>query len=154
MRCAVSLALCLCLLGAAGCGSSNEEKTPVACLAGPATFVRAVDGDGRLAGNVAISSCLTENQGAGDLAQVGGSLVTAATRLNAEARRRPLSGAPAHLGFLVGAVARGASDTGGIHAVLLQRVTAAATYRPGGRAALPQIKALYARGYAEGRAHG
>jgi hypothetical protein len=140
-------------LALAGCGSADQQKTPLICLKGPGPFVSQVRG-GELPGHVPISSCLTNNQSAGDLAKVGSAMVTAATLMNAQVRRGPANLTPANLGFLVGAVARGASDTGGIHTNLLQRVTAAATYSPAGKSLSRYVKRLYRSGYAEGRAHG
>ena len=59
------------------------EKTPEACLDGPGAYTRALRGapaEARLAGGIPISSCLTENQSAGDLTRVGAAMVAVATR--------------------------------------------------------------------------
>ena len=61
----------------------------------------------RARGETPISDCLTENQQAGDLATVGVAMVTAATRLNAEARAEPGGAANLQLGYLLGAAKRG-----------------------------------------------
>jgi hypothetical protein len=114
----------------AACGS-NGDATPVACLDGPGAYLGALNdapGEVRLRGEVPISDCLAENQQGGDLATVGGSMVEAATTLNAEARGERGSEAALELGYLLGAAARGAEKTGGIHADLLRRLDAAARY--------------------------
>jgi len=113
-----------------GCGST-DDATPVACLDGPGAYLGALGdapGEVKLNGVVPISDCLAENQQGGDLATVGRSLVEAATRLNAEARGERGDEAILQLGFLLGAAARGAEETGGIHADLMRRLDAAARY--------------------------
>ena len=148
--------LVLAALALAGCGSSNEQKTPVACLGGPKFFYSALrtPADPTFSGQTLISDCLVKNQGAGELANIGTAVVRTATQLNAKARQNPTGITPFRLGYLVGALTRGAADTGGVHAVLLQRVTAAARYSPSGRP-LPQgFSREYEKGYADGRDHG
>jgi hypothetical protein len=141
----------------AACGSANQDSTPTACLSGPKAFfdaLPAAPGAVRLAGRVPISDCLVSNQSAGDLANLGRTLVAVTTRLNAEARAQP-SGAPTvQLGYLVGAVKRGAEDTQGIHAELLRRVQAAALYSPAGKPPPPPFDQTYEKGYAGGENHG
>jgi hypothetical protein len=153
------LALIVVVFAIAGCGS-NEEKAPAACLSGPKFYYSALlnGADVTFSGFNRISDCLVRNQSSGDLANVGTSLVRTTTQLNARARQN-LGGlasraATFRLGYLVGAVARGASDTGGIHSVLLDRVTAAATYSPAGRPLPRDFRRLYRKGYAQGRDHG
>jgi hypothetical protein len=141
----------------AGCGSADQEATPVACLNGPKTFSGALakaPGPVRLSGGVPISDCLVSNQGAGDLTRVGATLVRVATQLNAEARRDPGGAPTVQLGYLAGAVARGASSTQGIHAELVRRVEAAALYSPAGKPPPEPFDHTYRRGYAAGRDDG
>ena len=74
----------------AGCGSTDDRHAdglPRRAGALPAALGRRRSGRPR--GGMPISECLTENQAAGDLADVGGAMVAAATRLNAEARAGP-----------------------------------------------------------------
>ena len=133
----------------AACGSTGDA-TPVACLDGPGAYVGALGdapGEVKLSGEVAISDCLAENQQGGDLATIGRSMVEAATTLNAEARDGRGSEAALELGYLLGAAARGAEETGGIHADLLRRLDAAARYR------LPPSRS-FRTGYAAGQNHG
>jgi hypothetical protein len=140
----------------AGCGST-DESTPVACLEGASSYLRALEdatGTVRLADDTPISSCLTENQAGGALASVGTAMVAAATRLNAEARERPGGDANVQLGYLVGAAQRGAEETQGIHAELIRRLAAAARYSPDNRPLPATFLDAYQRGFDAGRARG
>jgi len=141
---------------AAGCGGTSDA-TPGACLDGAGAYLGALGeapGDVLLSGEVPISDCFAENQQGGDLAAVGASMVEAATNLNAEARAEPGGGANLELGYLIGAAARGAEGTEGIHADLLRRLTAAARYSPGGDPLPPPFLRVYRRGYDAGLARG
>jgi hypothetical protein len=142
----------------AGCGNSEGAKTPAACLAGAETFTRALaasPGAVRLAGDVAISDCLAEDQPAGELSQVGAGLVEAATLLKASSQGAAGANRLAEqLGYLVGAVRRGAARTGGIHTDLLRRVTSAAEVGSRDEPTAPSFDRAYSRGYAAGQANG
>jgi hypothetical protein len=145
------------LLGLAACGSAEESKTPDACLSGPsyyATALKRAPGDVRLPGAVAISDCLVRNQQTGDLTNVGGYLLRVATDLNAEARRTSAAAPTVQLGFLAGAVARGAAETGGVHAEMQRRIEAAALYSPAGKPPPEPFDHRYEKGYAAGKDHG
>jgi hypothetical protein len=139
-----------------GCGAPSDS-TPVACLEGGAAYLAALKdapGPVELPDETPISSCLVENQKAGDLAAVGGALVTAATRLDAEARAEPGGAANLRLGYLLGAAERGADGTSGIHADLIRRLTAAARYSPDGASLPATFLRTYQRGFEAGEAHG
>lgn len=123
---------------AAGCGGEQEVTTPAACL-GPASewqlaLARAPD-PVLLAGETRISDCLPANQNAADQGNVGWSAVAAATALSGGARNRTAAaengprGADAayQAGYLAGALERGAEDSQGIHATLVDRVRSAAS---------------------------
>jgi hypothetical protein len=144
------------LLLVTGCGST-DESTPVACLEGPAVYLRAL-GEApatvKLQGETSISECLAENQPAGELAGVGGTLVTATTHLNAEARAEPGGPANVELGYLLGAAQRGASRTEGIHAELIRRLSIAARYSPDNRPLPATFLDAYRRGFDAGEARG
>jgi hypothetical protein len=151
----LSLALAA-LVVAAGCGG-NGDSTPVACLEGADAYLRALErapGEVRLGGETPISGCLAENQAGGDLAAIGTAMVTAATRLNAEARAAPGGAANVQLGYLLGAAERGAERTQGIHAELLRRLAAAARYSPDNRPLPPAFQRAYREGFDAGRDHG
>jgi hypothetical protein len=144
-------------LALAACGSADQDTTPEACLSGPSYYFAALERAAdsvRLPGNVPISDCLVENQSAGDLATVGGTLVKVATQLNAKARRDPGGPPTVQLGYLVGAVEKGASDTHGIHAELVRRIDAAALYGPAGKPPPPPFDQTYRTGYAAGKNRG
>src|SRR5262249_42169185 len=91
---------------AAGC-DRDAQTTPVACLEGSGPYLTALStapkGPVELHGGVAIGECLVEGQSAGELAGVGKAMITAATRLNGEARADPGGDAGVQLGYLVGA---------------------------------------------------
>ncbi|HSR94010.1 MAG TPA: hypothetical protein VLK56_04010 [Solirubrobacterales bacterium] len=141
---------------AAGCGSP-DDATPVACLDGAGAYLGALDGapgQVELSGEVPISDCLAENQAGGELATVGAAMLTAATRLNAEARRQPGGIANVQLGYLLGAAQRGADGSEGIHDELIRRLSAAARYSPHGRPFPAAFREAYRRGYDAGHARG
>jgi hypothetical protein len=155
MRTRIGIAL-IALAVLAGCGSP-DSSTPVACLEGEGTYLKALDeapGEVKLSGGTVISECLAENQKAGDLATVGTALVGAATTLNAEARAEPGGDANLRLGYLLGAAERGASQTDGIHAELMRRLTSAARYSPDNRPPSAAFLRAYREGFDAGQAGG
>lgn len=147
MRFPPALVAVAALLAVTGCGSSNDS-TPTACLEGPAFYLQK-GGDG-----VLISECLPPGQKAGELAAVGLAMLRAATQLNAEARAEPGGTANMQLGYLLGAAARGAAETEGVHDELVRRLTAAARYSPDNRPLPATFLAAYRRGFEAGRAGG
>jgi hypothetical protein len=154
-RVAMVLAAAACF-AAVGCGEPSDS-TPVACLEGAGTYLTALEhapAAVKLRGETPISDCLAENQQAGDLATVGTAMVAATTRLNAEARAEPGGDANLQLGYLLGAVERGAQRTDGIHAELARRLSAAARYSPDNRPLPPAFLSAYREGFDAGQAHG
>lgn len=144
------------ILAAVGCGGPSDE-TPVACLDGAGAYLGALgDAPGavKLSGEVPIGDCLAENQQAGALATVGGTMVAVATRLNAEARAEPSGSANLQLGYLLGAAQRGADRTNGIHAELLRRLAVAARYSPDNQPLPPAFLRTYREGFDAGFARG
>ncbi len=143
-------------LAGAGCGGPSGT-TPVSCLGGSGPYLRALgDAPGavRLSGGTPISDCLAENQQPGELATVGTALVSAATKLDAEALANPGGAANLRLGYLLGAAQRGADRSEGIHAELMRRLAVAARYSPDGRPLPPAFLPTYRRGYDAGHAQG
>ena len=71
-----------------------------------------------------LSSCLDPKSTGGDLQAVGTSLVGAATDLADRAARHPESDAATQLGYLAGAMRRGAgrSSAQGVHTELVRRI--------------------------------
>src|SRR4029450_490173 len=65
-------------------------------------------GEVRLPGSPPTSACLVPEQEGGQLASIGREMIVAATKLNAEARRVPSGPAAVELGYLIGAVSKGA----------------------------------------------
>jgi hypothetical protein len=152
---AASLLACLALAGS-GCGGQGD-LTPVTCLEGAAAYEKALQsapGDVLLGGETPISDCLASNQKAGDLARVGEAMVETATSLNAEAREEGGGDAAVQLGYLLGAIQRGADSSEGIHADLVRRLTVAARYAPGKEPLSPAFYRAYRTGYAAGRREG
>jgi hypothetical protein len=131
----------------AGCGAPGDS-TPGACLQGPSFYVH----HGR--GGVLVSECLAQNQTAGDLAAVGDAMLTATTKLNAEARAKPGAAANLRLGYLLGAAQRGAGGTAGIHTELIRRLSAAARYSPENSPLPATFWRAYRQGFEAGRARG
>ena len=156
-RIAFALLACLVALLAAGCGNQKDDSTPVACLEPESTYraaLKAAPGEVRLDGETPISACLAENQQAGDLANVGETMVTLATKLNLEARADPGGDANLELGYLLGAAERGAAKTEGIHADLIRRLTVAARFAPTDQRLPATFLATYRRGFDAGRESG
>jgi len=155
MRARIGIAL-LALVVLAGCGST-DGSTPVACLEGEGPYLRALDSapdEVKLQGKTLISECLVENQKGGELATVGTALVGVETKLNAEARAEPGGDANLQLGYLLGAAERGASQTDGIHAELIRRLTSAARYSPDNRPPSAAFLRVYREGFDAGQAGG
>jgi hypothetical protein len=108
----------------AGCSQEDESELPDACTAG-ADAVRsallAAPAPVRVEGTP-ISACLTRSSEASDVQQVGAAYVSVASGLAAKAAARPESDEALRLGYLIGAVRRGAGQTAGIHSELLRRL--------------------------------
>jgi hypothetical protein len=136
-------------LALGACGSDDDPDLPAACLGEASTYtqaLRAAPQEVRLDGETPISECLTPDQDGGQLATVGRQMVVAATTLNGEARRDPSGPEAIQLGYLVGAIERGAE---GIHADLVRRVNSAARFGPDGL--LPaEFERTFGQGYAAG----
>jgi hypothetical protein len=108
----------------AGCGSS-EGPTPLACIeVDPAPVVRALErvpGAVTLADGTSLSRCVRlAARSDGDLQQLGERLMRVADDLRARAAGEPV--VALRLGYLVGAVRRGAAQTPGLAANLARRL--------------------------------
>lgn len=138
----------------AGCSKDEGDQTPSACLSATSadylSALRSAPGQVRLAGDTPISDCLTPSQDGGALAQVGSQMIAAATALNASARRDPTGPETVRLGYLVGAVERGAE---GIHADLVRRLNTAARFSERGLQPA-DFERTFGEGYAAGRESG
>lgn len=151
---ALIVAFVACFVAAfVGCGDS-DDSTPVVCLEGPVAYEKALadaPGEVLLEGETPISECFARNQTGGDLTKVGEATIAVATELNAGARQEPGGVANFQLGYLLGAAARGAEESEGIHADLLRRLTVAARYAPGREPLPPEFLATYREGFDAGR---
>ena len=78
-------------------------------------------------------------------------MIVAATKLNAEARRDPAGPAPLELGYLLGAVSKGADA---IHTDLVSRLNSAARFSQTGGTLPATFERAFGRGYAAGRQSG
>ncbi|MGH2984467.1 MAG: hypothetical protein ACRDK5_09485 [Solirubrobacterales bacterium] len=137
-----------------GCGNEQNDEAPAACLAGNQAYLRSLEGAPapvRLAETTPISDCLVPEQDAGQLASIGQEMIVAATKLNAEARRDPGGPAPLELGYLLGAVSKGADA---IHTDLVRRLNSAARFSQSGGTLSATFERAFGRGYAAGRQSG
>jgi len=152
VRVSAATALLIVLALVAGCGSS-DDSTPVACLEGAEAYERALAAapdEVLLEGETLISECLTRNQSGGDISRVGEAMIETATALNAEARAEPRGAANLQLGYLLGAVERGAEGSEGIHSDLVRRLVVAARFVPDKQASPPGFLPTYSEGFEAG----
>jgi hypothetical protein len=125
---AIALAATVVILG---CGSTDTD-TPDVCFESPAFITAALRNAPEpvaLDGETSISECLVRNQKEGDLVNFGTNIIKVAGGLGADASRSGPGGVKAAIdgGYLVGAMEKGAEDTDGIHATLVERVRSAVT---------------------------
>jgi hypothetical protein len=150
----IALAAVLVVMAVTGCGTKQNDLAPAACLATNQAYLTALErapGEVRLAGTTPISDCLVAEQEAGQLANIGHEMVIAATKLNVEARRDPGGSAAVQLGYLLGAVAKGADA---IHTDLVRRLNSAARFSDTGGTLPASFERAFGRGYAAGHASG
>ena len=104
------------LLPLAGCGG-GDPGVPVACTGGAGAvrtaLVRA-PGPVRLDGT-RLSKCLAPGSSSADVQEIGGMFLTVTQQLAPQARSGPGSQAAVELGYLVGALRRGAGQGFGIY---------------------------------------
>lgn len=142
------------MLLAAGCGNSQDDQAPAACLVGSKAYLKALErapAPVLLGSTTPISDCLVPQQEAGQLASIGQEMVVAATKLNNEARRDPSGRAPVELGYLLGAVSKGADP---IHTDLVRRLNSSAHFSETGGALPASFERAFGRGYAAGQRSG
>ena len=129
----------------AGCSRSDPPPTPVACLGPSATISHALDrapAKVTLADGTSLSRCvrLAASHDV-DLQELGTSLMRVSDDLQLAAQTNPQ--AALRLGYLVGAVRRGAAKTTGLAAQLARRIEQTAPIGdPGARGALQRGIAL------------
>jgi len=138
---------------AVGCGD-DTANAPSPCTAGADVYLDALQSapdEVVLEDGTPIGDCLTEEQSAGEIADVGQGMIGAARQLNDEALEGPLGEAPVQLGYLVGVVDARAEDTGGIHQDLALNVESAATFIPHDEVLPGGFQQRYEEGLAAGR---
>ena len=150
-----TFAVLLFLAAFAGCGSNGPDATPTACL-DPATAylsaLQAAPDQVRLGSGTAISDCFGATQEAGELANVGQTVIRVATQLNAEARRDPGGEDTVMLGYLAGAVHEGTSPRGRRRRRPRSALRRGGPLQPERRDARRGVRASFGKGYAAGRA--
>jgi hypothetical protein len=137
-----------------GCGNSQDDQAPASCLVGNEAYLKALErapAPVLLGSTTPISDCLVPQQQAGQLASIGQEMIVAATKLNAEARRDPGGPASVQLGYLIGAVSRGADS---IHTELVRRLNSSARFSETGGALPASFERAFGRGYAAGQRSG
>ena len=147
MRAAVAAAATLAAAVGAGCGGGDPAPLSPACSNGPGAILRALAGAPgrvRLEDGTRLSECVEHAFDDGELQVLGTTLTPAADTL--AARATPT--AALQLGYLIGAVRRGAGRTNGIHAELVRHLEGTATVRK------PALVAATRRGIAAGEARG
>ncbi len=135
----------------AGCGASVNQPVPAACLGTPQDVTGALvgaPGHVALTEGTQLSRCVARATSDGDLQNLGTVLSGAADAL--AARMPHDSRAALRLGFLIGAVRRGAMHTQGVSAELVRRL------EQSGRmdAPPPSVEAALRRGLSAGQDHG
>lgn len=136
-------------VGLGACGGAAPP--PPGCGAGSAGLEQALaaaPGSVRLAGGTAISVCVARARTVTQLERIGGLLTSEADRLAARAMGDPQ--AALELGYLIGAIRRGAALTNGFASQLRAHVEDAGALRGAGAAPLAALH----RGILAGQASG
>jgi hypothetical protein len=105
----------------AGCGN-DEHRVPVACLDGDVAKALAKAPDTVTVQGTPLSQCFTRAANPAEIQQVGAVFIAAAEKLAPAARANPHSPQAVRLGYLIGAVRRGAGHTQGIHYETQRRI--------------------------------
>jgi hypothetical protein len=137
-----------------GCGNSQDDQAPGVCLVGNEAYLKALEKAPEpvlLGSTTPISECLVPQQSQGQLASIGEQMIVAATKLNNEARRDPAGPAAVELGYLLGAVSKGADP---IHTDLVRRLNSSAHFSETGGALPASFERGFGRGYEAGRNSG
>lgn len=130
----------------AGCGS-RLPALPPACSDGPQHVLRALraaPGAVRLADGTPLSRCVASAYADGEIQQLGFGFTQAADAL----ARTHTPAAALRLGYLVGAVRRGAARTNGVQGELVRRLESTVRYDD------PALQAQARRGARAGEARG
>jgi hypothetical protein len=101
----------------AGCGNQDVAVAPE-CLENASAVTKALaraPGEVRLGGRVRISDCFQNAASSADVQNLGAIFIQATGDTAQRVRKAPHSHAAVELGYLVGAVRRGAHTDGGVH---------------------------------------
>lgn len=114
----------------------EEREMPAGCRAGAAAVRTALLAAPRpvTVEGARLSQCLTRSSESGDVQQISVDFLEVAAMLSDRARVEPEDPAALQLGYLLGAVARGASRTQGIHENMKNRLEQEAQGLEGSRA--------------------
>ena len=148
----VRLAAALVCLALAGCGE-DDPPLDVTCRESPDAIVRALDGvpgPVALASGTRLSQCVSRAASDAQLQSVG-VVLTDASELLARRAETGDERAALQLGYLAGAVRRGAARTGGVHAELERRIGRAGAFLD---AAGARVEQALLRGLRAGEARG
>jgi hypothetical protein len=148
----VRLAAALVFLALAGCGE-DDPPLDATCTASPEAIVRALrgaPGEVALTSGTRLSQCVSRAATDAELQSVGAVLTDASELL---ARRAEVGDerAALQLGYLAGAVRRGAARTGGVHAELERRISRSGAFLD---SAGPRVERALLRGLRAGEARG
>ena len=120
-----SLLALLAGLALVGCSREEEARLPADCLLGAQAVeaaLREAPREVTIGDGTRLSECLVRESEQSDVLLVGEIYLGVAARLADEAAREPDGPAALRLGYLMGAVRRGALETQGIHDELLRRI--------------------------------
>lgn len=107
-----------------GCGN-EDVVVPVECEQGPEEIraaLRDAPDEVRIDGRVRISDCFQQAAPPASVQNLGASVIEAARDLAERARAKPHSDAAVQLGYLIGAVRRGAGTETGVHYEAVRRM--------------------------------
>jgi hypothetical protein len=108
----------------AGCGN-RDVVVPSECEEGPnvvRSALRAAPGNVRLDGRVKISDCFQQAAPPASVQNLGSTFLATAQQLAEQVRAHPHSAAAVQLGYLIGALRRGAGTRTGVHYEAVRRV--------------------------------
>ncbi len=161
---AIALLLPVVIVAIAGCSDGRKISTPPACLTAPEFWLTALaDAPDKvmIEESASISECLPEKQTVANQEEVGRTAVIVASSLASSIKDQPggkgqdtptADQAALMAGYLVGALEKGANESGGIHDTLVTRVEAAATN--GLDTAAPAVQKQYEAGREAGLSKG
>jgi predicted small lipoprotein YifL len=119
-----SVVLLATLATTVGCGKEEDPELPEACRTQPAQMRKALDAapGGVTLNGTRLSQCFIRSGNAGDVQQVGGTLLAVAAPLAESAENDPEGEDALRLGYLIGAVRRGAGARQGIYDEIVRRL--------------------------------